>query len=87
MINDYRGKIKHPLEIANDKLSQEIKQLQHDNEVLYRANCEISEVADRLREALETLASNFNAIRSSSQPYADMIDSWHYIARAALEEK
>ena len=34
-------------------VKEEIKQLQHDNEILYRANCEISETADRLREALE----------------------------------
>jgi len=55
---------------------------------MWRQRAETAEeTAGRLRETLETLASNFNAIRSSSQPYADMIDSWHYIARAALEEK
>jgi len=65
----------------------ELERLKRDNEVLYRDNVSLSETADRLREALEELASNFNAIRSASQPYADMIDSWHYIARAALEGK
>ena len=70
-----------------NRVSGEIKNLKRDNEVLYRDNVTMSEAADRLREALEELASNFNAIRSASQPYADMIDSWHYIARAALEVK
>lgn len=33
----------------------ELEQLKRDNEVLYRANCEISEVADTLRAEVERL--------------------------------
>lgn len=43
--------------------------------------------AEALAEALGNLADNFNEAGDPPQPWKDMIDSWHYIARAALEGK
>ena len=40
----------------NERLTKELKQLQRDNEVLYRDNVTLSETADRLREALERIS-------------------------------
>ncbi len=54
------------------------------------AEAERDALAARVRvltEALETLASNFNAAGNPPQPWSDMIDSWHYIARAALRSE
>lgn len=61
----------------NERLTKELKQLQRDNEVLYRDNVVISETADRLREALEKIAAG------------DLFDQWacENIARAALKVK
>ena len=38
---------------------------------------------ETLTEALEALADNFDA-GNPHQPWADMVDSWRYIAREAL---
>lgn len=37
-----------------------------------------------LTEAMKDLADNFNHAGNPPQPWADMVDSWHYIAREAL---
>ena len=56
----------------------ELEQLKHDNEILYRANCEISEVADKMREALEFVVDD-----GVSCPW----ETRERVAREALEGK
>lgn len=65
-----------------------IADLQADSKaVTVRVNARLEEQARKLAEALENLSFNFNAVGTPPQPWLDMIDSWHYIARKALEEK
>lgn len=52
---------------------------------IMRERDEAKRVALLYREALEALAANINAAGTPPQPWRDMLDSWHFIARTALE--